>query len=171
MSPGTGPGPAPGAGALQAIVADLDYPMVVVTTRAGDERGGCLVGFSAQCSVDPPLLMVWLSVRNHTTRVAERATALLVHFLASDQVPLAALFGSRTGDEVDKFGLCAWSDGPGGLPLLAGCTRWVAGSIEERTATGDHVAHLLVPFDGAAGPWPGQLGFQAIKHLQPGHEA
>jgi flavin reductase (DIM6/NTAB) family NADH-FMN oxidoreductase RutF len=162
--------------AFQGIAGDLDYPMLIVTTAAGGERAGCLVGFAAQCSIDPPLLMVWLSNKNHTTRVAREASSLLVHFLALDDRPLAVLFGSQSGDEVDKFARCRWEPGPDDLPLLSDCARWVAGRIRERVETGDHVGHLLELFDGAAGngagdAWPGQLGFQSVKGLDPGHDA
>jgi flavin reductase (DIM6/NTAB) family NADH-FMN oxidoreductase RutF len=80
------------------------------------------------------------------------------------------LFGSETGDEVDKFARCRWEPGPEGLPLLADCTRWVAGHIVERLDAGDHVGHLLDLFEAAAGAWSGQIGFQSVKDLDPGHE-
>ncbi len=160
-----------GPEAFEVIAGDLEYPMVVVTTSDGEERAGCLVGFAAQCSIDPPLLVVWLSKRNHTTRVAHRASGLIVHFLSGDDRDLATLFGSNTGDEIDKFSHCRWTPGPEGLPVLADCTRWVAGHILERFDTGDHVGHLIELFDGAAGEWAGQLGFQAVKGLDPGHDA
>ncbi len=157
--------------ALQAALGQLDYPMLIVTTTDGRQRGGCLVGFAAQCSIDPTLLMIWLSKHNHTARVAAGAESLMVHFPSSDQRDLAALFGSETGDEVDKFERCRWEEGPAGLPLLSECANWVAGRIIERLDTGDHTGHLLEPFDAASGPWAGPLGFQAIKDLDPGHEA
>jgi len=154
---------------FHSVVADLEYPMAIVTTAHGDERAGCLVGFTAQCSIEPPLVMVWLSKRNRTTRVARRADGLLLHFPSRHQGELAAVFGSQSGDEVDKFDQCGWEPGPAGLPLLTDCTRWVAGRIVERLETGDHVGHLITVFDAAAGEWDGQLGFQAVKNLNPGH--
>src|SRR5207248_6722269 len=36
-------------------------------------------------------------------------------------VTAAALFGARTGDEVDKFTRCRWTSGPAGVPLLDDC--------------------------------------------------
>ncbi len=151
------------------IVADLDYPMVIVTTKNGGERAGCLVGFMAQCSMEPPLIMIWLSKRNRTTRVAQGASSLLVHFPSPNERDLGVLFGSQTGDEVDKFARCRWEPGPGGLPLLSDCSRWVAGHIVDRVDTGDHVGHLLELFHAAAGDWAGQLGFQSVKDVEPGH--
>jgi flavin reductase (DIM6/NTAB) family NADH-FMN oxidoreductase RutF len=40
-----------GKEAFEQLVALVDYPMFVVTTRAGDEPAGCLVGFTSQVSI------------------------------------------------------------------------------------------------------------------------
>jgi flavin reductase (DIM6/NTAB) family NADH-FMN oxidoreductase RutF len=47
--------------AFEKLVSLLDYPMFVVTTRAGDESAGCLVGFATQVSIRPPRFIVGLS--------------------------------------------------------------------------------------------------------------
>lgn len=163
----------PGSEAFEHVVALLDYPMFVVTTRVGDQRTGCLVGFSSQVSIHPPRYLVGLSKRNHTYRVAEQgATHLAVHLLAEDHVDVARLFGSETGDRVDKFSRCRWVDGPEGLPILSDAAAWFAGRILDRFDLGDHVGHVIEPVAGAA---PDQLGnlvtFADVKDLEPGHEA
>jgi flavin reductase (DIM6/NTAB) family NADH-FMN oxidoreductase RutF len=129
---------------FEAIVSDLDSPMFVVTTRTGDRRAGCLVGFATQTSIDPTRMLVALSPPNHTYRVACEARALAVHLLTADQLALAELFGGRTGEEIDKFAHCRWSEGPEGLPIL------------EPIAAGH----------GRSGP---HLGYQAVRHLRAGH--
>lgn len=156
--------------ALPRLLTDLDHPMVVVTTAADGERSGCLVGFFSQCSVHPVRLAVFLSVTNHTFGVAERAGHLAVHVLAAGQRDLAELFGSHTGDEVDKFEVCAWREGPGGVPLLDACQSWVVGRIHDRRSTGDHVLHVLEPVDARHDRPLRQLGFQAVTDLEPGHD-
>ncbi len=154
---------------FEAIVSELDYPMFVVTTTSGGRRAGCLVGFATQTSIDPPRMLVGLSRRNHTYRVACEARALAVHCPGEDQVALAELFGGRTGDEIDKFAHCRWSEGPEGLPILEACPSWIVGTISRRVDIGDHVGFVL---DAVAarhersGP---QLGYQAVRHLEPGH--
>ena len=155
------------------LVGSLDYPMFIVTTAAGEERAGCLVGFAAQCSIDPPLFTVWLSDKNHTCRVAARASTLVVHLPSLGDRQLGELFGSETGDEVDKFARCDWHVGPDGVPVLDAVPRWFAGRIIGRTPTGDHVAHLLEPTEASTDGDDGwrQLNFQSIKDLDPGHEA
>ena len=156
--------------ALARLMTDLDHPMVVVTASADDERSGCLVGFFSQCSVHPPRLAVFLSVTNHTFAVAERARHLAVHPLTRDQRGIAELFGSTTGDEVDKFDRCAWREGPHGVPLLADCPSWVVGRIRDRRSTGDHVMHVLEPVAAEHGVRPfRQLGFRDVLDLDPGH--
>jgi flavin reductase (DIM6/NTAB) family NADH-FMN oxidoreductase RutF len=86
------------AQAFEAIVADLDSPAYVVTTTAGAERDGCLVGFASQCSIEPPRFGVWLSKQNRTYRIALSATTLVVHVLRQGDQDLAHLFGAQTGD-------------------------------------------------------------------------
>lgn len=99
---------------FDAFVEGLDYPMFVVTTAADGERSGCLVGFATQVSIDPPRMLVCISVLNHTYVVARDARALAAHVLDPEQHALAELFGSETGDEVDKFEHCRWRSGPYG---------------------------------------------------------
>src|SRR5262249_36039510 len=93
--------------ALGDITGELDYPMLIVTTasRSGG-RDGCLVGFHTQCSMDPLRWAVFLSVMNRTYRIALDAEVLGLHFPAASDHDLAELFGSMTGDEVDKFARC-----------------------------------------------------------------
>lgn len=153
------------------LTGELDYYMLVVTTTAGGERGGCLVGFSTQCSIDPPRFLVCLSDKNRTTRLALNAPALAVHFLPDTAQELAELFGSQTGDAVDKFARCRWHPGPGGLPILDDCDRWFAGRVLEHHVLGDHIGFLLEPLaaerSGPAGVYP----FHRAKRMEPGHDA
>jgi flavin reductase (DIM6/NTAB) family NADH-FMN oxidoreductase RutF len=163
------------------LTGRLNYPMLLVTTAASGERSGCLVGFSTQCSIDPPRFIVCLSDKNHTTRVASAADALAVHFLPADAVGLAKLFGTETGDDIDKFSRCQWHTGPLGLPIIDQCRRWFVGTILERHKLGDHVAFILEPCeacddddddDDGDGDGDGEtLTFSDVKQLDPGHAA
>jgi flavin reductase (DIM6/NTAB) family NADH-FMN oxidoreductase RutF len=158
--------------AFEKLVSLLDYPMFVVTTRSGDESAGCLVGFSSQVSIDPPRFMVGLSKRNHTYRVAEKAEHLAVHLIDRRHCELARLFGSETGDSVDKFARCAWHSGPNGVPILDDATGWFAGAVLSRYDVGDHVGFLLEPVAGSAPDKFDQLvTFSDVRDLEPGHEA
>jgi flavin reductase (DIM6/NTAB) family NADH-FMN oxidoreductase RutF len=157
---------------LDPFVAGLDYPMFVVTVATEDgDRAGCLIGFATQCSIDPPRLLVCLSEKNHTCALARFAPILAVHRLHPAQHDLAALFGSTTGDDIDKFTRCAWRPGPGGVPLLTDAPGHVVGDVLERYDLGDHVGFLLAPREGD-GPRGGPaLMFSQVEDLEPGHPA
>ena len=157
--------------AFDDLVSRLDYPMFVVTTYDGQTRAGCLVGFATQCSIDPARFLVCLSDKNHTHRVAAGAQTGAVHVLREEQHDVAELFGSLTGDEVDKLARCAWHEGPYGLPLLADCAGWFAGRVLERHPAGDHTAHLVEVTDAGGGGDAALLAFDDVRDLEPGHEA
>jgi flavin reductase (DIM6/NTAB) family NADH-FMN oxidoreductase RutF len=158
--------------AFDSLVASLDPAMAIVTTVSGDERAGCLIGFHAQCSIDPPRYVVWLSKANLTYRVALRAQHVAVHFLPEGAVDLARLFGTVSGDEVDKFARCAWEPGPGGVPLLGDCTnRFAAERLTLLDDGSDHVCLVLAPIEVEAGDGFRPLRLSEVEHLQPGHDA
>ena len=163
--------------AFDAMTAAVDYPMYVVTTvdAATGERAGCLVGFATQCSIDPARFLVCLSEANHTFAVAGRAEVLAVHLLAASQRELAELFGSETGDRVDKFARCEWREGPSGVPVLCDASMWFAGPVVDRVDLGDHVGYVVEPVDGSSGSGsesgPPFLTFHMARSMEPGHEA
>ncbi|MHB1469499.1 MAG: flavin reductase family protein [Solirubrobacteraceae bacterium] len=156
---------------FDALADALDYTMLIVTTAAGDERAGCLVGFATQCSIEPRRFLVCLSRLNRTFEIAERRDALAVHFPAADVAHLAELFGGQTGDEVDKFADCAWHEGPEGMPILDDCGQWLVGRVSERVGLGDHVGFVLDPLAVCFEAGEGQFSFRRAKRIVPGHPA
>jgi flavin reductase (DIM6/NTAB) family NADH-FMN oxidoreductase RutF len=157
--------------AFDSLVGELDYPMFIATVAGGGERDGCLVGFTTQSSVDPPRFIVCLSNKNRTFHIALEADVMVVHVVPATEIELAELFGSRTGDHVDKFERCRWSRGPEGAPVLARCPTWFAGRILERFPAGDHWGFLLEPVEAGYPGYVEPLTFQRAKVLEPGHEA
>jgi flavin reductase (DIM6/NTAB) family NADH-FMN oxidoreductase RutF len=161
-----------GEEAFDRLMSLLDYPMFVVTTRAGDERAGCLVGFATQVSIDPPRFLLGLSKHNRTYRVASGSEHLAVHLVPRSHAEMARLFGGETGDRVDKFERCAWRAGPEEMPILDDAVGWFVGAVLARYDLGDHVGHLLAPVAGHAPQRFGQLvTFSDVRDLEPGHEA
>ena len=156
--------------AFNAIVGNLEYPMFIVTARVGDERLGCLVGFTTQTSIAPPRFAVGLSYENRTHLRGRDSAALAVHGVPADAEDLAELFGGETADEIDKFARCAWHDGPEGLPILDRCERWFVGRVVQRVGAGDHELFLLDPIAASAGRGD-DFSFHRAKRIEPGHPA
>jgi flavin reductase (DIM6/NTAB) family NADH-FMN oxidoreductase RutF len=154
------------------IMASLDAPLAVVTTANDHERAGCLIGFHSQSSIEPPRSSIWLSKANHTYRVMLRATHLAVHYLTSRDMEVARVFGTLSGDDLDKFALCETASGPHGVPLLVHCPNLlVARRLTLLDEGGDHVCVVSEPIEGrSAGPFT-PLRLSHVSHLEPGHPA
>jgi flavin reductase (DIM6/NTAB) family NADH-FMN oxidoreductase RutF len=158
--------------AFTTLMSSQDNPLIVVTTAEGHERAGCLVGFHAQSSINPDRYAVWLSKANYTYRVGLRAAYLAVHFLTSDDLPLAERFGTLTGDTTDKFAGLRVSPGPGGVPVLEDCPhRLILRRIVLLDEGGDHVCVTGEPLAAeSSGPFE-PLRLSQARHLEPGHAA
>lgn len=155
---------------FDVLMASLDAPMAIVTAAAGTERAGCLIGFHTQCSIHPARIAVWLSKANHTNRVALMSSHLGIHLLTEEDRDLACLFGTLSGDDVDKFEHCQSDVGPEGVPILRRCPNRL---VVRRTALldegGDHVCVVTEPIQAAAaGPFR-PLRLSHVNDLEPGH--
>lgn len=156
--------------AFDALAERVDPALVIVTATTDDHDSGCLVGFHGQTSIEPRRWTVWISRDNHSHPVVTRARYVGVHFLDPDHRPLAELFGTTTGDEVDKFAHCA-TVRRRGVPMLADCDAWLLGEVRLRfVADGDHTGLSLAPVE-VADPAPGgePMRFSAAADMQPGH--
>lgn len=70
-----------------------------------------------------------------------------------------------SGYEVDKFTRCEWSEGPDGVPLLAGCESRMVCSVLRRIPAGDHTA-LMVEADDASAGGEDVYTFRMAKQLK-----
>lgn len=157
--------------AFDSLMASRDAPMAIVTTCVDGERAGCLVGFHGQSSIEPRRYSVWLSKANHTFRVALHAEHLGVHLLTEADRDLAELFGTNSGDDVDKFALCDWGSTPEGVPALTRCPNMFVG---RRTGLfddgGDHVCFVTEPVVVLAAGAFVPLWLSDVDDLTPGHD-
>ena len=156
------------------VMGSLDTSMAIVTTVSldGRTRAGCLIGFHAQCSIDPARYVVWLSKANHTYRVGSLANRFAVHWLAEGDDDLAEHFGTLTGNEVDKFADVPWVDGGGGLPVLERVANRLVAQRHTLVDDGsDHVCLVLHPVDVVSSGGFRPLRFSAVRHLEAGHAA
>jgi flavin reductase (DIM6/NTAB) family NADH-FMN oxidoreductase RutF len=158
--------------ALGTLMASADPPLIVLTTAAGDERAGCLVGFHAQSSITPQHYCVWLSKANHTYRVGLRAAHFAVHFLTVDDFTIAERFGTLSGEDTDKFADIEFDLDSRGVPLLEACpNRMLLERIAVLDDGSDHVC--LTARLGAAACMGGfePLRVSSASDLVPGHSS
>ncbi|MGE0000333.1 MAG: flavin reductase family protein [Ilumatobacteraceae bacterium] len=157
--------------AVQSITDSLDPPLTIVTTHCDGKNAGCLVGFFAQCSIEPLLFAVWLSKANYTYRIGLFASHYAMHFPTVRDVQMADLFGGTTGDEVDKFAQCEWTPGPFDVPLLTRCqNRIVLERVGMFDVDGDHVCFVGAPIDAEASKRFEPFRISQVD-VEPGHPA
>jgi flavin reductase (DIM6/NTAB) family NADH-FMN oxidoreductase RutF len=155
-----------------SIVASLDASMVVVTAAADDERAGCLVGFHAQSSIQPERYAVWLSKANYTYRVALLTSHLGIHALTDRDRDLAVLFGTASGDDVDKFAQVDTVVGAEGVPVLAACDhRMIVRKCAVLDEGGDHVCVVTEPIEAVTAGAFTPLRLSDVADLDAGHSA
>lgn len=165
--------------AFDALVASGDPAMVIVTTAVVGRRAGCLVGFHSQCGIDPPRYAVWLSRANHTHDVGADAEVFAVHWVPSDRHHLAEMFGGSTDDDGSTYGAddklerCEWTEGPGGVPLLAGCPdRFVGRKVAWLDVDADHTCVVLEPIEAhMTDDPPSRLRLSDASDIAAGHPA
>lgn len=155
---------------LTTVMGAVDSALVVVTTVAEEEPAGCLVGFHCQASIDPERYCLWLSKANHTYRVALRAGHLAVHFLTQEDLALAAAFGTRSGEDTDKFAGLRTTPDEHGVPMLADLPRrMLLDRLSVLDDGGDHACFTTrvraVHHGGDFTP----LRLSDALHLEPGH--
>jgi flavin reductase (DIM6/NTAB) family NADH-FMN oxidoreductase RutF len=152
-----------------ALTARVNYPIYVACTEHEGQKAGCVAGFVTQCSIDPARFLVCVSKANHNFQVAKNSGAMSLHLLGSQQHDLAVLFGHLTGDSSDKFERTEWKLGQTGVPVLQRCAAWIEGEVLVKQDVGDHVAFLLAPVNGGAGPEDGELTVAQARDIEAGH--
>jgi len=161
-----------GTEAFDTLMSAADPPLIVVTTAAEDEQAGCLVGFHVQSSITPRHYCVWLSKANHTYRVSLRSKSFAVHFLTADDLPLAERFGTRSGEDTDKFAGLEVDHDEYGVPLLEACPNRL--SLERISLLDDGSDHVCVTSRVRSAHTAGDftpLRVSDAVHLDPGHES
>ena len=158
--------------AFDTMMASVDNAMIVVTAAAGDERAGCLVGFHAQSGIDPHRFCLWLSKANHTYRIGLRSPHLGVHCLTRADRELAELFGTKSGDDLDKFEGLRVEEGPDRVPVLVDCPhRMVVRRTTMVDEGGDHVCVATEVVEAHSAGRFQPLRLSDVDDLTPGHEA
>lgn len=158
--------------AFKTLMASLNSPLVVVTTTAENEAAGCLVGFHAQSSISPEHYCVWLSKANHTYRVSLRASHLAVHFLTEADLATAERFGTRSGENTDKFAGIDLDTDETRVPLIRACpNRMVLERVAMLDDGGDHVCITTRVISTQSEKPFTPLRISDAAHLDAGHDS
>lgn len=125
---------------LRAAFGRFATGVTIVSCRAAD---GSPVGLTANSfnslSLDPPLVLWSLRVVSANLDNFREASHFAVNVLAENQVDLSRRFASPMPD---KFADGQWSEGQGGVPVLAGCAAVFECEQVSSQVAGDHVLFI-----------------------------
>src|SRR5271157_5401314 len=110
----------------------------VVTARDGAIDAGLTVNAFLSVSLNPPSVLVSLTMDADTTPVIERTGRFAVNFLAADQRALSERF-ARQVPSAEKFGGLSFHRGPGGIALLDGTLGAVECRVASQVPAYDHI--------------------------------
>jgi len=132
---------------LRNALGSFATGVTIVTTRAPD---GTPIGLTANSfnslSLDPPMVLWALAKTSKSLPAFGAASYFGVHILAADQQALANLFATRGADKFAEQDLDA---GPGGIPLLRGCSARFQCRTAHQYEGGDHMIIVgeVIEFD------------------------
>ena len=119
----------------RSILSRFASGVTVVTSRLDDNIEGMTVSAFSSVSLEPPLVLVCLSLGRPTTKLV--AGWYGVNVLSSDQAHLSERFAFT--DHAERFDEVDWYDGPNGMPLLANTIGSLECKVEQIHVAGDHL--------------------------------
>lgn len=131
---------APNPRALRNALGRFATGVTIITCLDGEgQRVGLTANSFASLSLEPPLVL-W-SLRRESPNLAafEAARHFCINVLAESQVDLSRRFAAPG---TDRFAEGHWSDGLGGVPVLAGCAAVFECRTEQRLDGGDHRLYI-----------------------------
>jgi flavin reductase (DIM6/NTAB) family NADH-FMN oxidoreductase RutF len=121
------------------LLGKLPYGLYVVTSDAGDDRGGMLVTWVMQASFDPPMVAVAMQNTAHTYAVIKRSGTFALNFMPDTQRNEAGSFGQEYAKVGDKLGKYPHHPGPTtGSPILDDALGYLECRVKGWVAGGDH---------------------------------
>jgi len=140
------------ARAFRSALGAFVTGVTIITTC---DEAGAPVGLTANSfnsvSLDPPMVLFSLSLDSTSLNAFRAAKWWAVHVLSADQEALSNRFAKR---DAEKFENVAFTQGPGGVPLLEGfAARFICRAAFEYEG-GDHAIFLgqVQEFDQAGRP-------------------
>ncbi|GAA2613448.1 flavin reductase family protein [Streptomyces axinellae] len=109
--------------------------VTIVTTMDGDRPRGLAVNAFSSISLSPPLVMVCVQRTSSTYEPLFRSRHMGISILASDQLPVASVFATKSSD---KFAELRWTPAAHGSPLIDHSAATLEARIEERLQTTTH---------------------------------
>lgn len=122
----------------------LDREIWIVTSAAGEHRGGLVATSVTQASIAPqsPRVLVAISKLHATWQLIEASGGFVLHLLTPDRLDLVERFGMHSSRDRDKFAGLALDTTSHALPRLQDAVGWLECEVEAGWDAGDRMFYL-----------------------------
>jgi flavin reductase (DIM6/NTAB) family NADH-FMN oxidoreductase RutF len=159
------------ATACSTLFAWIDREVWLVTSAAGDRRGGLIASFVSQASIVPdmPRLVVGIAKQHHTWELVQASGVLVLHLLSEVNLELVWRFGMHSGRDRDKFAGLEVALSGTGCPILDETIGWMECKVETTLDTGDRTLFLVGALEGKVSHFAPPLSVKRLMELAPPH--
>jgi flavin reductase (DIM6/NTAB) family NADH-FMN oxidoreductase RutF len=140
LATGTGE-PGRGAGRVYDLI---DPPLWLVTSAAGESRGGFIATFVVRASIvsGMPRMVLGVAKQHHTWGLIQASGRFALHLIHPHRLDLVWRFGLASGRDGDKLAGLETRATPGGNPLIADSPGWLDCRVETSMDIGDRTVYL-----------------------------
>jgi flavin reductase (DIM6/NTAB) family NADH-FMN oxidoreductase RutF len=128
---------APTPAEWRAAMGYFPTGVTIVTTWEGPEPVGSTVNAFCSVSLEPPLLLICLDLKNTIRQALEKTRIFGVNILHEDGRAVAQRFAREP--LADRFGDFPYRAAPGGAPQLAAAPVFIDCVAQDIHAAGDHL--------------------------------
>jgi 3-hydroxy-9,10-secoandrosta-1,3,5(10)-triene-9,17-dione monooxygenase reductase component len=111
--------------------------VTIVTTWDGDEPVGSTINAFCSVSLEPPLLLICLDLKNPIRAAFEASRVFGVNILPHDGRPIAQRFAREP--LTDRFSEFEWRSAHGGAPQLDAAPVFIDCVVQDIHPAGDHL--------------------------------
>ena len=111
--------------------------VTIVTTWDGDAPVGSTINAFCSVSLEPPLMLICLDLKNPIRDAFERARIFGVNILNDEGRPIAQRFARDP--QTDRFAEFAYRAAAGGAPQLEAAPVFIDCALEDLHQAGDHL--------------------------------
>ncbi|MDO9538359.1 MAG: flavin reductase family protein [Thermoplasmata archaeon] len=146
----------------------ISHPVAIITVNDGKKINGMTAAWVTQISIEPPILCVSISPKRHTWKMLAKVEYFGVCMLAEGQEKIANVFGTKSGNNVDKFGMMDIAPFMGAhkVPLIPDSLAGFVCRKSHQVEQGDHFALFGEVVEAWKGPEKRPLNwFKSGYHL------
>ena len=123
---------------LNRVTWKIPNPLVLIGSRAGDQRNGMTATWVTQLSMEPVLIGVGIDNTAVTHRLISEGGSFTVNLWRSDDTKVFVKFSKPATDDGSSLNGRPVHDAPSGAPVFDEAIAWMDCAVRQRIDLGTH---------------------------------